>query len=61
MRECEKIELPSTFNDHKDFTHLPFITVDPQDAKDHDDAIYAITSVAKKDGDKGRGKINYVF
>ncbi|MFL2823417.1 MAG: RNB domain-containing ribonuclease [Paracoccaceae bacterium] len=45
MRECEKIELPSTFNDHKDFTHLPFITVDPQDAKDHDDAIYAIKGI----------------
>ena len=25
MLECEKIELPSVYNHHKDFTHLPFI------------------------------------
>ena len=25
----------------KDLTHLPFVTIDPVDAKDHDDAIYA--------------------
>ena len=34
---------------HKDFTNLPFVTVDPSDAKDHDDAIYAIKeSINKK-------------
>ena len=26
----------------EDFTHLPFVTIDPVDAKDHDDAIYAV-------------------
>ncbi len=24
----------------EDFTHLPFITIDPEDARDHDDAVY---------------------
>ena len=28
------------FPDRKDLTHLPFITIDPIDAKDYDDAIY---------------------
>ena len=49
MLECEKIELPSVYNHHKDFTHLPFITVDPQDAKDHDDAIYAMRGIKEVD------------
>lgn len=30
----------SHYPDRKDLTHLPFITIDPVDAKDYDDAIY---------------------
>lgn len=31
---------PQLYPHRKDLTHLPFCTIDPSDAKDHDDAIY---------------------
>lgn len=43
LQEIEKIK-PITLDNNaakrQDLTHLPFITIDPHDAKDHDDAIY---------------------
>lgn len=32
---------PATMNHREDWRHLPLITIDPHDAKDHDDAVYA--------------------
>jgi ribonuclease R len=29
-------------SDHQDYTHIPFITIDGEDSKDFDDAVYAI-------------------
>lgn len=43
LRLEEPIEVNPTMNDPKqrvDLTHLPFCTIDPNSAKDHDDAIY---------------------
>ncbi len=34
-------------NNRTDLTHLPFVTIDPADAKDHDDALYAEPDSAK--------------
>jgi ribonuclease R len=32
---------PATMKNREDWRHLPLITIDPHDAKDHDDAVYA--------------------
>ncbi|MGE0846727.1 MAG: ribonuclease R [Flavobacteriaceae bacterium] len=32
---------PATMKDREDLTSMPFVTIDPADAKDHDDAVYA--------------------
>jgi len=34
-------EKPVQLGKREDLTHLPFVTIDPADARDHDDAIYA--------------------
>ncbi|WP_455477670.1 ribonuclease R [Bartonella sp. B41] len=34
---------PANINNREDWRHLPLITIDPPDAKDHDDAVYATT------------------
>ncbi len=36
-REAKEV----TMKGRKDWRHIPFITIDPADAKDHDDAVYA--------------------
>ncbi len=41
LKEAEKAN-PATVNDREDWRDLPLITIDPADAKDHDDAIYAV-------------------
>ena len=43
FRLAPKLEVDASMNDTKqrvDLTHLPFCTIDPNSAKDHDDAIY---------------------
>ncbi len=32
---------PATMKNREDWRHLPLVTIDPHDAKDHDDAVYA--------------------
>lgn len=32
---------PAPLGDRTDLTHLPLVTIDPEDARDHDDAVYA--------------------
>jgi ribonuclease R len=32
---------PATLHDREDWRHMPFVTIDPPDAKDHDDAVHA--------------------
>jgi ribonuclease R len=32
---------PPTLAGREDLRHIPFVTIDPQDARDHDDAVYA--------------------
>ena len=39
-REAEAVELP-TLKGRDDLRDIPFITIDPADARDHDDAVYA--------------------
>jgi ribonuclease R len=39
---------PPTLSGREDLRHIPFITIDPVDARDHDDAVYA-----EPDGDTG--------
>ncbi|MGQ3112091.1 MAG: ribonuclease R [Brevundimonas sp.] len=39
-REAEAVELP-TLKGRDDLRQVPFITIDPADARDHDDAVYA--------------------
>ena len=33
---------PATFQDREDWRDLPLVTIDPRDAKDHDDAVHAV-------------------
>src|SRR6185437_8731371 len=40
MAEAEAAR-PATIEDREDWRHVPFVTIDPPDAKDHDDAVYA--------------------
>ena len=42
QKELVSIKRRQNDSNLEDFTHLPFVTIDPVDAKDHDDAIYAI-------------------
>ena len=32
---------PATLESREDWRHVPFVTIDPPDAKDHDDAVHA--------------------
>ncbi|WOI54526.1 ribonuclease R [Parvularcula sp. LCG005] len=41
VREAEAQTLPRDSQHHEDIRDLPLITIDPADAKDHDDAVYA--------------------
>ncbi len=41
-KELVNIKPRQNDSNREDFTHLPFVTIDPVDAKDHDDAIYAV-------------------
>lgn len=38
---------PATLADREDWRKIPFVTIDPPDAKDHDDAVYAEADTAK--------------
>ncbi|GAB4135468.1 MAG: ribonuclease R [Rhodothalassiaceae bacterium] len=40
LREAEAAR-PVALKDREDLRHLPLITIDPSDARDHDDAVYA--------------------
>ena len=40
MREAEAAE-PATLKGREDWRELPLVTIDPPDAKDHDDAVHA--------------------
>ena len=37
---------PATLSGREDWRHVPFVTIDPPDAKDHDDAVQAETDTA---------------
>jgi ribonuclease R len=45
--EAENVEEPNLKTRH-DLTHLPFVTIDPRDAKDHDDAVFAEPDTSDK-------------
>jgi len=40
LSELDKLPEPD-LNAHEDLRHLPLITIDPEDARDHDDAVWA--------------------
>jgi ribonuclease R len=40
LREAEEAK-PATLRDREDWRELPLVTIDPPDAKDHDDAVHA--------------------
>jgi len=40
LNEAEAAK-PATMAHREDWRHVPFVTIDPPDAKDHDDAVYA--------------------
>ncbi len=40
IEEADRMK-PAPLGDREDLRHLPFITIDPADARDHDDACYA--------------------
>src|SRR5580658_8988919 len=41
LDEAEEAK-PATLAGREDWRHLPFVTIDPPDAKDHDDAVHAV-------------------
>ncbi|WP_420132413.1 ribonuclease R [Rhodopseudomonas sp.] len=56
IREAEAAE-PATLKGREDWRELPLVTIDPPDAKDHDDAVYAEPD---EDPDNKGGVIVYV-
>ena len=56
LAEAEAIK-PATTQSHEDLTHIAFVTIDPHDARDHDDAVYA---EADTDPDNPSGYIIWV-
>ena len=48
IAEAKKVALRKLGEDREDLTHLPIVAIDPEDARDHDDAIWA---KAREDGD----------
>src|SRR5262249_27961703 len=40
LAEAERLR-PSSLDKREDWRAIPFVTIDPEDAKDHDDAVYA--------------------
>lgn len=47
LEEAEK-ENTANWDHREDWRHLPFVTIDPPDAKDHDDAVYAVADDDEK-------------
>ena len=47
-----KAAIPADLTGREDWRHVPFVTIDPADAKDHDDAVHAIadTDAANRGG-----------
>ncbi|RZV53225.1 MAG: VacB/RNase II family 3'-5' exoribonuclease, partial [Sphingomonadaceae bacterium] len=41
IKEAEKVAKLDLGDDREDLTHLPIVAIDPEDARDHDDAIWA--------------------
>ena len=48
LAEAKKVALQKLGDEREDLTHLPIVAIDPEDARDHDDAIWASPRV---DGD----------
>ena len=48
IEEARKVAKQPLGDDREDLTHLPIVAIDPADARDHDDAIWA---KAREDGD----------
>jgi len=48
IAEAKKVALQKLGDEREDLTHLPIVAIDPEDARDHDDAIWA---QAREDGD----------
>ncbi len=48
IEEAKRVSLQPLGDDREDLTHLPIVAIDPEDARDHDDAIYASP---REDGD----------
>jgi len=55
LREAEAIE-EAGFSGREDWRHIPFVTIDPATAKDHDDAVFA-----EPDADKANPGGHVVF
>ncbi|RUU28817.1 ribonuclease R [Mesorhizobium sp. M6A.T.Ce.TU.016.01.1.1] len=47
IAEAEAVK-PATLADHEDWRDLPLVTIDPADAKDHDDAVFATPDTDEK-------------
>lgn len=41
IQEADKADVLADFSDREDLRDLPFVTIDPPDARDHDDAVFA--------------------
>nr|WP_294847283.1 VacB/RNase II family 3'-5' exoribonuclease [uncultured Sphingomonas sp.] len=48
LAEAREVAVQPLGDDREDLTHLPIVAIDPEDARDHDDAIWA---KAREDGD----------
>jgi ribonuclease R len=44
-----KAAIPADLAGREDWRHLPFVTIDPADAKDHDDAVHAVADTDAAD------------
>lgn len=55
LREAAEVE-EAGFKGREDWRHIPFVTIDPETAKDHDDAVYA-----EPDSDKANPGGHLVF
>ncbi|MFT6071722.1 MAG: ribonuclease R [Alphaproteobacteria bacterium] len=53
IKKIQEITPKNSESKRQDLTHLPFITIDPKDARDHDDAIYTELDADTKGDTKG--------
>src|SRR3712207_7769328 len=57
LDEAEKVQ-PVSLEGREDWRDLPLVTIDPPDAKDHDDAVHAVPDDSPDNEDRKSTRLN---